>query len=203
LTAAGGGVRRPWPAAAEARGETRQRRPVGATVVCARPQLSPNPLGRKRSNVMPAEVSLQDIVEAMDLPNSEWEAFLDPDSGEIVTITDDDRSSLEEEEPEHLPEWQREQLPRIREVLESERFLRLPDPSEIHEWSIMERFCHSIDSPFARAQLLDAIHGTGAFRLFRSTLERLALLDRWYSFRGAAFEEIAREWLRAHGIPFK
>jgi hypothetical protein len=153
---------------------------------------------------MPAEVALRDIVEAMDLPNSEWESFLDPDSGEIITITDEDRSALVDyEEPESLPEWQREQLPKIREVLESDRFLRLPDSSEIHEWSIMERFCKSVESSTARAELLEAIRGSGAFRMFRATLERLALRDQWYAFRGAAFEELAREWLRAHGIPFK
>ena len=152
---------------------------------------------------MPVEVSLQDIVDAMDLPNQEWQSFLDPESGEIITVTDDDRSSLEESEAELLPEWQREHLPKVREALESDRFLRLPGSFEIHEWSIMERFCHTIDGPSARGELLAAIHGSGAFRVFRSTLERLRLRDQWYSFRGAAFEEIAREWLRVHGIPFK
>jgi hypothetical protein len=152
---------------------------------------------------MRAEVSLQDIVDAIDLPNAEWEAFLDPESGEIITITDDDLSSLEESESELLPEWQREHLPKVREVLESDRFLRLPGSFEIREWPIMERFCHSIDSPAARGELLGAIHGRGAFRQFRSALERLELRDPWHSFRGAAFEEIAREWLRAHDIPFK
>jgi hypothetical protein len=151
---------------------------------------------------MPVEVSLQDIVDAMDLPNQEWQSFLDPESGEIITVTDDDRSSLEESEAELLP-WQREHLPKVREALDSDRFLRLPDSFEIHEWSIMERFCHTIDGPSARDELLDAIHGSGAFRVFRSTLERLGLRDQWYSFRGAAFEEVARAWLRAHGIPFE
>ena len=152
---------------------------------------------------MPVEVSLQDIVDAMDLPNQEWQSFLDPESGEIITVTDDDRSSLEESEAELLPEWQREHLPKVREALDSDRFLRLPDSFEIHEWSIMERFCHTIDGPSARDELLDAIHGSGAFRVFRCTLERLGLRDQWYSFRGAAFEEVARAWLRAHGIPFE
>ncbi len=152
---------------------------------------------------MRAEVSLRDIVEAMDVSNPEWESFLDPESGEIITITDEDRSSLEDEEPELLPDWQREHLPKVREVLESDRFLRLPDSFEIHEWSIMERFCHTIDVTTARDELLDAAHGRGAFRHFRSTIDRLGLRDQWHSFRGAAFEEIAREWLRGRGIPFK
>ena len=46
LTAAVGGVRRPWPAAVGSGGGTRRRRPVGARVVHARPQLSRDPLDR-------------------------------------------------------------------------------------------------------------------------------------------------------------
>jgi hypothetical protein len=151
---------------------------------------------------MPPEVSLQDVVEAMDLPNQEWESFLDPESGEIITITDEDRSALDYGDPDELPGG-RGQLQKLREVLESDRFLRLPDSAEIHEWSIMERFCKSVEAPAARAELLEAIHGTGAFRFFRATSERLGLRDQWYAYRAAAFEEIARDWLQVHGIPYK
>jgi hypothetical protein len=152
---------------------------------------------------MPAVVSLQDIVDAMDVPNQEWECFLDPESGEVVTVTEDDRSALEHPEPELLPEWQRAQPTRIREALDSDRYLRLPEPFEIHEWSIMRRFCHTVADPSPREELLDAIHGSGAFRLFRRTLERLGLREQWYSYRQNAFEQIAREWLEAHRIPYK
>lgn len=151
---------------------------------------------------MPAKVSLQDVVEAMDLPNQEWESFLDPESGEIITVTDEDHSALAAED-EDLPEWQREQLPKLREVVGSDRFLQLPDATEIHEWSIMERFSQGVEAPAARDALLVAIHGRGAFRMFRATLERFELRDEWYAFRGAVFEEIARSWLREHGIPFE
>ena len=152
---------------------------------------------------MPAVVSLQDIVAAMDLPNEDWESFLDPESGEIVTVTEEDRSALEDPEPNLLPEWQREQLPKIRQALESDRFLRLPDSFEIHEWSIMEHFCQTIEDPSARDDLWDAIHGSGAFRLFRRTLERLDLRDRWYAYRECAFERVARDWLESHSIAYK
>jgi hypothetical protein len=152
---------------------------------------------------MPAVVSLQDVVAAMDVANRDWESFLDPDSGEIVTVTDDDRSAIEDPEPDLLPEWQRALLPKIREALASERHLRLPDSFEVHEWSIMQRFCLTIDDPPARDELLDAIHGSGAFRVFRQTVERLALRDAWHAYRQSAFERIARDWLDAHGVPYK
>lgn len=152
---------------------------------------------------MPKVVSLQDVVAAMDVPNPDWESFLDPESGEIITVTDDDRSALEDPEPDLLPDWQREFLPKVREALESGRHLRLPDSFEIHEWSLMERFCLAIDKPAARGELLDAIHGKGAFRVFRNTLERLGLRDQWHDYRQAAFEQLARDWLEAQGVPYE
>jgi len=40
---------------------------------------------------------------------------------------------------------------------------------------------------------LRAVHGSGAFRHFRSAVERLGLLDAWYRYRGEAIEQIARD----------
>ena len=152
---------------------------------------------------MPVVISLQNIVDAIDLPNPEWESFLDPATGEITTLTDEERGSLEDPEPDLLPEWLREQLPKIREALQSDRLLRLPDSFEIHEWSIMERFCQTISEPRERAELLDAIHGSGAFRMFRGALERRGYREQWYSFRDSALERIARDWLESHRIQYK
>jgi hypothetical protein len=78
-------------------------------------------------------ISLQAVVDAMELASDESESFLDPDSGEIVTVGADDPSALEDPEPEALPQWQRDYLPKVRAVIESERCLRLPDRFEIHE----------------------------------------------------------------------
>ncbi|OGB94021.1 MAG: hypothetical protein A3G35_08640 [candidate division NC10 bacterium RIFCSPLOWO2_12_FULL_66_18] len=153
---------------------------------------------------MTAEVSLQDVVAAMDLPNAEWGSYLDPETGEIVTVTDEDRRLLEEAaDVEELPDWQREILPKVREVLESERFLQLPASFDIHEWAIMERFTHTRSTPEQRDELLSAIHGSGAFRKFRRSIQRLGIENDWHGFRQAAFEEIAKAWLEAHHIPYK
>jgi len=152
---------------------------------------------------MPKVVSLEQIVAALDLPDQEWESFLDPESGQIVTVTDEDRDALESGEAEDVPEWQRELLPAIREAVESDRFLRLPTSFEIHEWSIMERFGRSIEDPSVQSDILEVLHGTGAFRSFRRELDRHGLGERWYEYRGSAFEQIARDWLGQHGITFR
>ena len=152
---------------------------------------------------MPVIVSLQDIVNAMDLPNREWESFLDPDSGEITTVTEDDLSALEDPEPDLLPDWQQELLPRIRKVVDSDSCLRLPTSFDVHEWSIMDRFCRTVRDEAVQGELLDSIHGGGAFRAFRRTVERRGLLDQWYAFRQSSFEQIARDWLESHRISYK
>ena len=152
---------------------------------------------------MSVVVSLQDIVSAMDMPNPEWESFLDPDSGEIITVTEDDRSALEDPEPDLLPDWQRDLLPSVRKAVESDSCLRLPTSFDVHEWSIMERFCHTVAGASAREDLLDSIHGTGAFRVFRRSLERLGIRDEWHAYRQSQFEQIARDWLEANHIPYK
>lgn len=150
-------------------------------------------------------VSLKEVVDAMDLPNNDWISYLNPKTGEIVTVTDEDRQLVEDEDLDEadLPDWQRESLPKVREALESGDFLALPDKFEIHEWAIMERFSISQVREARRDELLDAIHGAGAFRSFRSAVRRLRLEEEWFSFRQSAFEEIAQDWLEAHGISFR
>jgi hypothetical protein len=155
--------------------------------------------------VMAVVVSLKDVVDSMDLPHNEWTSYLNPASGEIVTVTDEDRRLVEDEDLDEadLPDWQRERLPKVREALESGGFLALPDKFAIHEWAMMERFSSGQASEARREELLDAIHGPGAFRSFRSAIRRLGIEDDWFRFRRLAFEEIAKDWLMAHDVSFQ
>jgi hypothetical protein len=150
-------------------------------------------------------VSLKDVVDAMDLPNEEWTSYLNLKTGEIVTVTNEERHLVEDEDLDEadLPEWQREMLPKMRETLESGDFEALPDKFEIHEWAIMERFASNQASERRREELLDAIHGRGAFRSFRSAIRLLRIEDDWFRFRQLAFEDIAKDWLREHGVSFR
>jgi hypothetical protein len=119
-------------------------------------------------SIMALVVSLKDVVDAIDLPNNEWTSYLNPKTGEIVTVTDEDRHLVEDEDldEQDLPEWQLESLFTVREALESGDFVPLPDKFEIHEWSMMESFSTSQASVARRDELLDAIRGVGAFRSF-------------------------------------
>jgi hypothetical protein len=152
---------------------------------------------------MAVVVSLRKVVEAIEILPENAVALLDPQTGEIVTVTEEDQRLIEQGREEDAPEWQRKLLPKIREALESGRFLPLPDKFEIHEWSIMERFSKEQEDDRVRDELLGAIHGAGAFRRFKAAIPELGIEDAWYRFREQALEEIAREWLESHKLPYK
>jgi hypothetical protein len=148
-------------------------------------------------------LSLRDIVDAIDSQSNESEAYLDPETGEIILVTEDERVLVEQGRAyDDLPQRQRELIPKVRQALESDRFLALPDRFEVHEWAIMERFSQE-QNERARKVLIGAIHGSGAFRHFRGAVERLGLLDDWYRYREEAIQQIARDWLEEHKLPYK
>jgi hypothetical protein len=151
---------------------------------------------------MAAVISLRAVVEAMEVSSEDCVSYLDPDTGEILVVTEEERHLVEDESLEDVPEWQREMLPKIRAALESDRFLELPDRFDVHEWSIMEEFSRAQPRPPIQQDLLDAIHGTGAFRTFRSAIRRLGVEQSWYQFREKTLEEIARQWLEEHKLPY-
>ncbi len=153
---------------------------------------------------MPLPVLLQDVVDAIDLPNNDWRSYLNVKTGAIITVTDEDRVLVESREAcEVVPAWQREALPKVREALESDRLLELPGSFDVHEWSIMEEFARGRTAAQHHDELLDALQGRGAFRMFRSAIRRLGIEHDWYRFRESALKEIAKDWLEAHGVPYR
>ncbi|HSB68973.1 MAG TPA: hypothetical protein VLT62_06550 [Candidatus Methylomirabilis sp.] len=152
---------------------------------------------------MGTEVSIRDVGEAIELQGDERTAYLNPDTGEIVTVSEEERRLVKEGTEEDVPEWQRELLPKVREALASERFLPLPTRFEVHDWSIMEQFAEARTDAGERDAFRRAIHGPGAFRRFRDTAQRLGLEQEWFRFHDAALASIAREWLEAHGIAYR
>jgi hypothetical protein len=151
------------------------------------------------------KVSLQDVLDAMELSSDESTSYINVKTGEIEMLTDEEVDLVEDEEldEENLAEWLRERLPKVREVLDSDDFLPLPGKFEIHEWKIMERFSISQTNDSVRHELLDAIHGAGAFRSFRGAIRRNDIEDNWFTFRRSALEEIAKEWLTAQDLSFQ
>lgn len=152
---------------------------------------------------MSVVLALREIADAIESQSNEGEAYLNPETGEIILVTEDERALVERGDlDDNLPKWQREAMPKMREVLENDSFLALPDRFEVHDWAIMERFSHE-QNERARNVLVSAIHGSGAFRHFRSAVERLGLPDAWYRYREDAIQRIARDWLEEHKLAYR
>ena len=150
-------------------------------------------------------VSLQDLIEEMDLMSDEATAYINRKTGELITLTHEELALAEDpEEAEDVPQWQKDLLPKAREVLaSSEDFIPLPGKFEIHEWSIMERFARSLTDAGVSDELDAALHGRGAFGRFKDAVHRLGIADEWYRFRDAALEQIAIDFLEANGIAYQ
>ena len=148
-------------------------------------------------------VSLSDVIEQMELTTDEATAYINRKTGELITLTDEEMALAQDpDEAAEAPQWQKDLLPKAREVMASEDYIPLPSKFEIHEWSIMERFAQSLTDAAMSDELDAALHGRGAFRRFKDAVHRLKIADEWYRFRDAALEEIAIEFLEAHGIAY-
>src|SRR5215475_10732454 len=107
-------------------------------------------------------VKLSDLIEGMDFQSDEQSSYLNLTTGEVVSITDEELRAAENDEPlEDFPEWQYDVIRMAKDIVETDHYLPLPDRFEIHEYSIMERFCLSVDDEYMRDDLCDAIRGRG------------------------------------------
>lgn len=84
---------------------------------------------------MAAVISLwSEVIEAMEMTGGDRVSYLKPETGEIITVTEEDRLLIEEESSDDIPAWQSGMLPRIRAALESDPFPGMRDLFDIHEW---------------------------------------------------------------------
>jgi uncharacterized protein UPF0158 len=155
---------------------------------------------------MPATVRLSDIVEALEFQIDESYSFLDRDTGQVETVSRELLGQAEEsgddEEPD-LPEWQKQEWEVAKRIVSTDRFQKLPTKFDIHDWAIMQDFARSVESERIREDLLDAIHGAGAFRHFKSTLRHHRIESAWFAFRTEALRQIAIDWCEENAIAWE
>lgn len=86
--------------------------------------------------------------------------------------------------------------------LDNGEYLRLPDANDIDMYKIMKDFINQLEEGEAKDWLKEAIRGKGAFRMFRATIERFRLEDRWYKYRDQQLRLIAIDWCLKHGLEY-
>src|SRR5690242_9488262 len=106
---------------------------------------------------MPVTVRLDDIVEALEMLVDESPSYLDLDTGQVVSVSEDLLSEAEEpgDEGPDLPGWQKHQWEIAKRIVSTDRFLELPTTFDLHEWGSCRIF-HARWSPMLYAKIFYA-----------------------------------------------
>jgi len=153
---------------------------------------------------MPATVRLSDIVDALEMQADEYPSYLDLDTGQVVGVSRGLLRDAEESDDEpDLPAWQKAEWEIAKRIVSTGRFQKLPTEFDVHEWAIMQDFSRSVESDRIREDLLRAIHGAGAFRIFKDTVRRYGIDSAWFRFRTEALRQIARNWCEENQIAWE
>ena len=132
-------------------------------------------------------IKLSTLTEAMDSVLEEATQEYDKATGEIHFIYD---GMVDGEINQELEEY----------ICKSDDFIALPEKYEINDYEIMREFIYTLPNGRMQDNLLNAISGRGAFRRFREVLDDYGKTEKWYAYKEAAYEQIAREWAERYGI---
>lgn len=151
---------------------------------------------------MAIHVKLDDIIDGLESQSDESSSFLNTKTGEVVLMTDYAMRATEDDEPlEDLPDWERDLVAIAGEILaETSQYIPLPTKYDIDEYSVMEKFCMSIDNQEIGDALCDLISGSGAFRRFKDAIYKYGVEDEWHKYRDNALKIIAIEWCKENNI---
>jgi len=150
-------------------------------------------------------VPIDQLIDALEAQSDSHSSYLDRQTGEVYTISEDAISLSEgETDSAHLiAAWQEDEVELARRIQSSDRYLAFPDQWEVNEWDIMADFSKLIkkdDITYRAAQgnsrqsCVSSIQGSN--RAFWRT-------EDWFAFRRRAFEEILMAWCEENGIEIK
>ncbi len=151
-----------------------------------------------------AKAKLKDLVEGLEMVGFESCSYVNTRTGQVVTLTEEEVGYAEDDGlPDDSPDWMNDVAALARDVLESGDYIEMPDQWDIHEYQLISDFCWDQTDTDIRDRLLGAIRGKGAFRRFKDTAMDLGVIDQWYEYRRARFEEIAIEWCNENNIAWE
>ena len=122
------------------------------------------------------------IIDAIEQADNAFTGYYDLQKNDSVWLSDELYSGETNEELASLIETS------------TGRFLRLPSPYDIHEYSIMESFVEKLPAGVVQDQLARAIRGKGAFRRFKDGIIRFDMEAAWYRYQAEAYRTLAIRW---------
>ncbi|MGU8014931.1 UPF0158 family protein [Streptococcus suis] len=134
-------------------------------------------------------VWFQDVVDALQMLSQDDRYYYDSHLDALVYLSVEDfrfesRDGLEEEIEEDV----------------TGRFVRLPTYYDFNPYTFIERYVYYLPDGDLSDRLSRAIRGRGAFRRFKSELERSDRLEDWYAFETQCYKELVLEWCQENKI---
>lgn len=167
------------------------------------------------------KIDLSELEMAFDGGSEMISYYLDIETGEILSVSDEERGLLEsiyelyndeqnqtvdwEEalDKEHVPHWQRERFQDADRVESGfgNRFIAIPSEDSHEGYRDMEAFITTEPNPCLQERLERAISGRGAFRYFKDVLlDYPAEREHWFQFKQERLHQRMLGWLEAQGI---
>jgi hypothetical protein len=167
------------------------------------------------------KIELSELEMAFESGSEMISYYLDIETGEILSVSDEERDLLEsiyeshcDEQTqivnweaafaeEHIPDWQRERIQDANRVEagSSSRYIDIPSESSHEGYRDMEDFIFTVRNPRLQERLERAISGRGAFRYFKDAiLDYPAERERWFQFKQDRLHQRILDWLDEQGI---
>ncbi|OGW46812.1 MAG: hypothetical protein A2Y66_03985 [Nitrospirae bacterium RBG_13_41_22] len=169
------------------------------------------------------KVNFDEIQKAMeDVSRDTFDYFLDLETGEVITFSEeildviksrlyisdseefgDDVEYIEFDEEPDIPDWMQDEVDLALEIFlgEDELYERISERGSLKAYKSMADFIETVENPFVKEGLLNALNGKGAFRRFKDVLidypkER----KRWHGYNAKAMKREIIEWLGSIGV---
>ncbi len=143
------------------------------------------------------------INELIDAIEDEGEAYLDSDTGEVISFPEE---SIFAEEDADDSDWREEIRILTKKVSEDKigRYIEIPTIESFESFKYMEEFLATVTNNKPHEHLSRALCGKRPFRAFKDALcyypeER----ERWFNFKNSKIEQYGKNWLEAQGIELK
>jgi hypothetical protein len=151
------------------------------------------------------KVKIDDIIDAIDFDSDMSESFLNTKTKQVCLFSYEElRAAENDEDISDSADWYCEAVASAKHYLETpDDYLPLPEKYDFNEYRIMEKFISRVIISKQSEMLSQSIKGRGAFRRFKTMLERLGLLDEWYKYRGQKLREFVEFWCKENEIDFE
>ena len=151
------------------------------------------------------KVKVDDIIDAVDFDSDMSVSYLNIKTEQVCMFTDEELRAAERDvDLSDSAEWYREAVASAKHYLENQDdYLSLPEKYDFNEYRIIEKFIARVVIPKQSEILSRSIHGKGAFRRFKTELEKLGLVGEWHKYRGQKLREFVEFWCKENKIDFE